>query len=138
MALPADLGHSTNFLQSLDIACICPDNRIVPARRRDPSAAISEIAKGMSDLRDALKAMTELAAGDSPVSALAPYLRQAWPGAAAVSMVCAWWARWTGPAGGPQPWSGWPARCSGSSRPPGRGIAMASRSTRGGRLDAAA
>ena len=57
----------------------------------------------MSDLRDALKAMTELAAGDSPVSALAPYLRQAWPGAAAVSMVCALvgsmdWAggRWPG------------------------------------------
>ena len=54
-----------------------------------PSAAISEIAKGMSDLRDALKVMTELAAGDCPVSALAPYLRQAWSGAAAVSMVCA-------------------------------------------------
>ena len=33
--------------------------------------------------------MTELAAGDCPVSALAPYLRQAWSGAAAVSMVCA-------------------------------------------------
>ena len=43
----------------------------------------------MSDLRDALKVMTELAAGDCPVSALAPYLRQAWSGAAAVSMVCA-------------------------------------------------
>jgi hypothetical protein len=54
-----------------------------------PSAAISEIAKGMSDLRDALKAMTELAAGDCPVSALAPHLRHAWSGAAAVSMVCA-------------------------------------------------
>ena len=54
-----------------------------------PSAAISEIAKGMSDLRDALKAMTELAQGDCPVSALAPHLRQAWSGAAAVSMVCA-------------------------------------------------
>jgi hypothetical protein len=54
-----------------------------------PSAATSEIAKGMSDLRDALKVMTELAAGDCPVSALAPYLRQAWSGAAAVSMVCA-------------------------------------------------
>ena len=35
-----------------------------------PSAAISEIAKGMSDLRDALKAMTELAARDCPMSAL--------------------------------------------------------------------
>jgi hypothetical protein len=54
-----------------------------------PSAAISEIATGMADLRDALKAMTELAAGDCPVSALAPHLRQAWSGAAAVSMVCA-------------------------------------------------
>ena len=54
-----------------------------------PSAAISEIAKGMSNLRDALKVMTELAAGDCPVSALAPSLRQAWSGAAAVSMVCA-------------------------------------------------
>jgi hypothetical protein len=53
-----------------------------------PSAAISEIAKGMADLRDALKAMTELAAGDCPVSALAPYLRQAWTGATAVTMVC--------------------------------------------------
>jgi hypothetical protein len=31
----------------------------------------------------------ELAAGDCPVSALAPYLRQAWSGAAAVSMLCA-------------------------------------------------
>ncbi|HVH94562.1 MAG TPA: hypothetical protein VM688_06570 [Nocardioidaceae bacterium] len=39
-----------------------------------PSAAISEIAKGMSDLPDALKAMTELAQGDCSVSALAPYL----------------------------------------------------------------
>ena len=54
-----------------------------------PSAAISEIAKGMSDLRDALKVMTELATDDCSVSALAPYLRQAWSGAAAVSMVCA-------------------------------------------------
>ena len=68
-----------------------------------PSAAISEIAKGMADLRDALKAMTELAAGDCPVSALAPHLRQAWSGAAAISMVCALvgsmaWAgeRWPG------------------------------------------
>lgn len=42
-----------------------------------PSAAISEIAKGVSDLRDALKAMTELATGDCAVSALVPYLRQA-------------------------------------------------------------
>ena len=40
-----------------------------------------EIAKGMSDLRDALKAMTELAETDCSVSALAPYLRQAWSGA---------------------------------------------------------
>jgi hypothetical protein len=68
-----------------------------------PSAAICEIAKGMSDLRDGLKAMTELAQGDCSVSALAPYLRQAWSGAAAVSMVCALvgsrdWAgeRWPG------------------------------------------
>jgi hypothetical protein len=68
-----------------------------------PSAAISEIAKGMSDLRDALKCMTELAAADCSVSALAPYLRQAWSGAAAVSMVCSLvgsvdWAgeRWPG------------------------------------------
>jgi hypothetical protein len=67
-----------------------------------PSAAISEIATSMADPRDALKAMTELAAGDCPVSALAPHLRQAW-GAAAISMVCALvgsmaWAgeRWPG------------------------------------------
>src|SRR3954447_26381447 len=51
-----------------------------------PSAAISEIAKGMSDLRDALKCMTELAAAGCSVSALAPYLRQAWSGAAG----CRW------------------------------------------------
>jgi hypothetical protein len=68
-----------------------------------PSAAISEIATSMADLRDALKAMTELAAGDCPVSVLAPHLRQAWSGAAAISMVCALvgsmaWAgeRWPG------------------------------------------
>ena len=42
-----------------------------------PSAAISEIAKGMSDLHDAVKAMTELATGACPVSALAPHLCQA-------------------------------------------------------------
>ena len=73
-----------------------------------PGAAISEIAKGMSDLRDALKAMTELAAGDRSVSALAPYLRQAWAGATTVSMVCGLvgsmdWAseQWPGiPSGG--------------------------------------
>jgi predicted component of type VI protein secretion system len=54
-----------------------------------PNAAVSEIAKGMSALRDALQAMAELAERGAPVSALAPHLRQAWSGAAAVSMVCA-------------------------------------------------
>jgi hypothetical protein len=54
-----------------------------------PSAAISEIAKGMSALRDSLQAMAELAERGAPVSALAPHLRQAWTGTAAVSMVCA-------------------------------------------------
>ena len=71
-----------------------------------PSAAISEIGKGMSELRDALKAMTELAASDCPVSALAPSLRQAWSGATAVSMICALVGTmdWAG-----QQWPGIPA-----------------------------
>jgi hypothetical protein len=72
-----------------------------------PSAAISEIAKGMSVLRDALQAMTNVAERDAPTSALAPHLRQAWIGATAVSMVCSMvgamdWAgeQWPGiPAG---------------------------------------
>ena len=54
-----------------------------------PSAAITEVAKGMSDLRDALLAMADLAERDAPVSVLAPYLRKAHTGAAAVSMVAA-------------------------------------------------
>src|SRR4051794_36404970 len=41
-----------------------------------PSAAITEVAKGMGDLRDALHAMADLAERDAPVSALAPYLRK--------------------------------------------------------------
>lgn len=54
-----------------------------------PSTAITEIAKGMSDLRDALQAMTELAEQGCSTADLAPYLRQAWSGVAAMSMVCA-------------------------------------------------
>jgi hypothetical protein len=72
-----------------------------------PSAAISEIAEGMSDLRDALEAMANLAAGDGSVSELAPCLRQAWSGAAAVSMVCA--------LVGPMDWAG--QRCGPASHP---------------------
>jgi hypothetical protein len=78
-----------------------------------PSAAISEIAKGMSNLRDALKCMTELAAADCSVSALAPYLRQAWSGAAAVSMVCSLVGSvdWAG-----ERWPGIPSDASPTSR----------------------
>jgi hypothetical protein len=54
-----------------------------------PSTAITEIAKGMSDLRDALQAMTELAEEGCSTAELAPYLRQAWSGVSAMSMVCA-------------------------------------------------
>ncbi len=54
-----------------------------------PSAAITEVAKGMSDLRDALVAMADLAECDAPISVLAPYLRKAHTGAAEVSMVAA-------------------------------------------------
>ena len=53
-----------------------------------PSSAIIEIAQGRSDLRDALQAMTELAEQGCSTTDLAPYLRQAWSGVTAVSMVC--------------------------------------------------
>ena len=43
----------------------------------------------MSDLRDALHGIADLAERDAPMSALAPYLREAHGGAAAVSMVAA-------------------------------------------------
>jgi hypothetical protein len=56
---------------------------------QSPSSAITEIAKGRSELRDALQAMSELAERGCSTAELAPYLRQAWSGAAAMSMVCA-------------------------------------------------
>jgi hypothetical protein len=52
----------------------------------------------MSDLRDAVHAMAELVERDAPISALAPYLRKAHTGAAAVSMVAAMAGAWSGPA----------------------------------------
>jgi hypothetical protein len=62
------------------------------------SAAVTEVAKGLSDLRDALLAMADLAERDAPISALAPHLREARTGAAAVSMVAAMVAQGSGPA----------------------------------------
>jgi hypothetical protein len=54
-----------------------------------PSTAITEFAKGMSDLRDALQAMAELTERGCSTSELEPYFRQAWSGVAAVSVVAA-------------------------------------------------
>jgi hypothetical protein len=54
-----------------------------------PSAAISELAKGMSALRDALQAMAEIAEQGGPIEALAPHLQRAHEGVAPVSIVLA-------------------------------------------------
>jgi hypothetical protein len=62
------------------------------------SAAVTEVAKGLSDLRDALLAMADLAERDASISAPAPYLRKAHTGAAAVSMVAAMVAQGSGSA----------------------------------------
>lgn len=72
-----------------------------------PSAAISECAKGMSRLRDALEAMAEIAEQGGPVEALAPHLRQAWDGVAPVAVVLAviGTMEWAGPS-----WPGVPAQ----------------------------
>lgn len=71
-----------------------------------PSAAISELAKGMSALRDALQAMAEIAEQGGLVEALAPHLRQAWAGVTPVSMVLALVGSmdWAGPT-----WPGVPS-----------------------------
>jgi hypothetical protein len=54
-----------------------------------PSTAITEIAKGMSDLRDGLQAMAELTERGCSPSELEPHFRQAWTGVATASMVTA-------------------------------------------------
>ena len=54
-----------------------------------PSTAITELAKGMSDLREALQAMAELTERGCSTSELEPYFRQAWSGVAAMSVVAA-------------------------------------------------
>lgn len=64
-----------------------------------PSDAISEMAKGMSGLRDALQAMAEIAEQGGPVEALAPHLRRAWAGVTPVATVLALVGamEWAGP-----------------------------------------
>lgn len=71
-----------------------------------PSDAISELAKGMSGLRDALQVMAEIAEQGGPIEALAPHLRQAWAGVAPVAVVLALVGtmEWAGPT-----WPGVPA-----------------------------
>jgi hypothetical protein len=64
-----------------------------------PSTAITEIAKGLSDVRDALQAMAELTERGCSTSELEPHFRQAWMGVAMVSMVTALvdgMVEWTG------------------------------------------
>ena len=64
-----------------------------------PSNAITEIAKGLSDVRDALQAMAELTERGCSTSELEPHFRQAWMGVATVSMVSALvdaMVEWTG------------------------------------------
>ena len=73
-----------------------------------PSTAITEFAKGMSDLRDALQAMAELTERGCSTSELEPHFRQAWMGVATVSMVTALvdgTVEWTGETCPGAPWT---------------------------------
>jgi hypothetical protein len=54
-----------------------------------PSTAITEIAKGMTDVRDGLQAMAELTERGCSTSELEPHFRQAWTGVARAAMVTA-------------------------------------------------